>query len=136
MTQTGYTQPEYGGQQRYGSAEYSQTTYAQGGGRESYQRYEQEGSYGSGGAFGQSVTQETRPTYGGGYEQTTERRYERPSGEWQSEVRVEGRQSGSGGYYEETKRYSGKNNSDSDDTDDEYKKQKKREKKERKKVST
>ncbi|KAG8533842.1 uncharacterized protein KY384_001583 [Bacidia gigantensis] len=76
VTQTGYTAPQ-SGHQRYGSAEYSQTNFVEGGGRESYQRYEQD-DYGRGSGFGQSVVQETRPTYGGGYEQTTEQRYERP----------------------------------------------------------
>lgn len=66
VSQSGYTDPSYGREQRYGTAEYSQTSYSGGGGRESYQRYENEGSYGTSGAYGQSVTQETRPTYGGG----------------------------------------------------------------------
>ncbi|KAL9125841.1 MAG: hypothetical protein Q9217_005016 [Psora testacea] len=128
VTQTGYTEPGYGGgQQRYGQAEYSQTSFVEGGGRAQYQRYEQDDRYGRTG-YGQSVIQESRPTYGGGYEQTTETRYERPGGEWQSEVRVEGRETGSSGYYQETKRFSGqgyKKDSDSD-SDDEYKKEKKK----------
>ena len=113
VTQTGYTQPQYGGQQRYGQAEYSQTSFAGGGGRESYQRYEQDDNHGRIGGYGQSVIQEARPTYGGGYEQTTETRYERPGGQWSSEVRVEGRETESSGYYQETKRYSGGYNKDS-----------------------
>ncbi|KAL9099089.1 MAG: hypothetical protein Q9163_005359 [Psora crenata] len=137
VTQTGYTQPQYSGaEQRYGQAEYSQTTFPEGGGRAQYQRYEQDASYDRTG-YGQSVIQESRPTYGGGYEQTTETRYERPGGEWQSEVHVEGRETESSGYYEETKRFSGqphKKDSDSDDdSGDEYKKEKKKEKKEKKK---
>lgn len=103
VTQTGYAT----NQQRYGQAEYSQTTFAEGGGRESYQRYEQDEDGRNLGGYGQSVMQETRPTYGGGYEQTTERRYERPSGDWQSEVRVAGRETESSEFYEETKRFSG-----------------------------
>lgn len=124
VTETGYSQPQYGNEQRYGQAEYSQTNFVEGGQRKQFQRYEQEGAYGGSG-YGQQVIQESRPTYGGGYEQTTEKRYERPGGEWQSEVRVEGRESESGGFYEETKRYSGHGGykkDDSEDDSDEHKK--------------
>ena len=107
IVQTGYTQPQYSGQQRYGQADYSQTSFADGGGRESYQRYEQADDNGRTGGYGKSVVQESRPTYGGGYEQTTEARYEHPGGQWSSEVRIEGRETESSGYYQETKRYSG-----------------------------
>ena len=122
VTQTGYAQSSYGGgQQRYGQAEYSQTSFAEGGGREQYQRYEQDDNHGRTG-YGQSVTQESRPTYGGGYERTTETRYERPGGQWQSEVRVEGRETEDSGYYQETKRFSGQGyKKDSNDgSGDEY----------------
>lgn len=128
ITQTGYAEPQHGGQQRYGHAEYSQTSFAEGGGRAQYQRYEQDSRQGRTG-YGESVTQESRPTYGGGYEQTTETRYERPGGQWQSQVRVEGRDSDSGRIYQETKRYSGqayKKDSDSNDSDGKKKKEKRK----------
>ena len=99
FTETGYNQ------QQYGQAEYSQTSFVEGGQRQQYQRYEQD-DYGRSG-YGEQVIQENRPTYGGGYEETTETRYERPGGAWESEVRTEGRETAGGDYYEETKRFSG-----------------------------
>ena len=99
VTETGYNQ------QRYGQAEYSETAFVEGGQRQQFQRYEQD-DYGRAG-YGEQVIQETLPTYGGGYEETTETRYERPGGAWNSEVRVEGRESTGGDLYEETKRFSG-----------------------------
>lgn len=133
VTQTGYSQPQYGGgqqygdgQQRYGQAEYGQTNLSGGGQRQEYQRYEQEGGSGQGG-YGQQIVEETRPTYGGGYERTTERRYEQSGGEWQSEVRREGRDA-SGEEYRETNRYEGRSK-DSDSDSDEEKKRKKHHKK-------
>lgn len=127
VTETGYSQSQYGSeQQRYGQAEYSQTSLPGGGQREEYQRYEQEGQYGQTG-YGQQVVQESRPTYGGGYEQTTERRYEQAGGEWQSEVRREGRDA-RGENYEQTDRYEGRrvSNNDSSNSDEEKKKHKKK----------
>ncbi|MCJ1273095.1 hypothetical protein MMC21_000884 [Puttea exsequens] len=93
-------------QQRYGQAEYSQTSFVEGGQRQQYERYEQDDQAGRTG-YGEQIIRESRPTYGGGYEQTTETRYERPGGDWESEVRTEGRETSGGGYYEETKRYEG-----------------------------
>ena len=104
-TETGYTRPPGGSQERYGQAEYSQTTYPGGVQREEYQRYGQEGRSGQTG-YGQQVIVENRPTYGGGFEQTTETRYERPGGAWDSEMRREHRTSG-GQMFEETNRYEG-----------------------------
>ncbi len=118
VTQTGYNQSRHGGggQQRYGQAEYTRTDVSGGGRREEYQRYEQGGGH-DGSGYGQRVTQESRPTYGGGYEKTTETRYERSGGEWHSEVRREGRDA-RGQSYEESERYEGgshhKKESDSD----------------------
>ena len=137
IRQTGYTQPQYGGdEQRYGQAEYSQTNFATGGGRTQYRRNEQDDNYGRVGGYGQSMIQESRPTYGGGYEQTTETRYERPGGGWQSQVRVEGRETESSGYYEQTKHYSGhghQKDTDSDSGDDDKEKSEKKKKKKEKK---
>ena len=96
VSQTAYAAP----QQRYGQAEYSQTTYQTGGQREEYQRYEQDDNYGTTG-YGEQVIRDSRPTYGGGYEETIERRYEHPGGEWESETRIEGRDR-RGETYEET----------------------------------
>ena len=107
VIETGHSQPQYsGGQQKYGQVEYSQTAFVEGGQRQQYQRYEQDDEYGRSG-YGEQVIRECRPTYGGGYEETTETRYERPGGGWESQVRVEGRETTTGGYYEETKRFSG-----------------------------
>lgn len=83
-TEAGRRQDRYqGDQEEYGQAEYSQTTYPSGGGRETYQRYGQEGGSG----YGYEQNTEVTPGYGGGYEETT------------TETRVE---SGGGGYSQET----------------------------------
>lgn len=123
VTETGRSRV-HGEQQRFGQAEYSRTTMAGGGYREEVQRYEQDGQSGRAG-YGEQIIRENRPTYGGGYEETTEKRFERPGGNWESEVRREGRGAG-GEVYEETKHHKGhggyENNSGSDD---EYKKEKK-----------
>ena len=81
--QTGYNPS--GGQPTYGQAAYSQTNYPGGGQREEYQRYQQEGTYGQA-AYGETVISNTRPVYGGGFEQTTQVRHERPDGRWESDV--------------------------------------------------
>ena len=128
-TETGRTRP-HSGQQRYGQAEYSHTDLAGGGYREQVQRYEQEGQYGRSG-FGEQVIRESRPTHGGGYEQTTETRHQRPGGDWESEVRREGR-GPSGESHEERKHRKGhggeENDSDDDDDDDDYRKKEKKNK--------
>ncbi|KAI4186641.1 MAG: hypothetical protein L6R41_003356 [Letrouitia leprolyta] len=135
VTETGYSHPQYGSeQQRYGQAEYSQTVYASGGQRQEYQRYQQDDRSGVGGygAYGEKFVRDTHPTYGGGYEQSTETRFEGPAGEWQSEVRREGRDS-EGEYYRRSEHHEGKKyGSDSDSSE---KKKKKKEKKHKKKGS-
>lgn len=118
FTETGYNRSQ-SGQQRYGQAEYSQTNFAEGGRRQQYQRYDQDEDGGRSG-YGERVVQETRPTHGGGYEQTTERRYERPGGEWDSQVRVEGRETASGGSYGETNRFSGRSGYGQQENDNSY----------------
>lgn len=107
VTETGY-RPQYGGanQGAYGQAEYSQTNFSGGGQRQEYQRYEQDDQYGRSG-YGERITQESRPTYGGGYERTTETRYEQPGGAWESEVVREGRDSG-GRSFRESNEYEGR----------------------------
>ncbi|KAF4784077.1 heterokaryon incompatibility protein Het-C [Colletotrichum scovillei] len=78
----GYTQTttEYGRHgNKYGQAEYSETQYPGGGSRTEYRKYEQEDSSGGRRTSGREYeeTTETRPSYGGGYEQRTEtHRYE------------------------------------------------------------
>lgn len=89
FTETGYSPA--GARQSYGQAQYSRTEEVGGGRREEYQRYQQGGSGTAG--YGEQVIQETRPTYSGGYEQTTETRYE-AGGRWQSDVRQEERTPG------------------------------------------
>ncbi|KAI9876581.1 MAG: hypothetical protein M1830_006181 [Pleopsidium flavum] len=126
ITETGRTQ--FGGSaQRYGQAEYSQTAYPGGGYREEVQRYEQDGEYGRSG-HGEQIIRENRPTYGGGYEQTTETTHERLGGGWESEVRREGR-GASGEFYAESKHHEGHGGYRKDsDSEDEYKKREKKQK--------
>ncbi|KAI9890625.1 MAG: hypothetical protein M1814_003823 [Vezdaea aestivalis] len=69
-------------EERYGSAQYSQTTYPSGGRHEEYSSHEQSGSS----TYGYQQKVETTPSYGGGYEQRTETRYDAPGG-YQSENR-------------------------------------------------
>ncbi|TRX89704.1 hypothetical protein FHL15_009454 [Xylaria flabelliformis] len=65
---------EYGhSDNRYGQANISETRYSGGGERTEYSRYEQDDS---GRGYGYQERSETRPTYSGGYEERTERRYE------------------------------------------------------------
>ena len=104
VTETGY-RPQYGsGQPAYGQAEYSRTNLAGGGQRQEYQRYEQDDERSG---YGERITQQSRPTYGGGFERTTETRYEQPGGVWESEVVREGRES-SGRTYRENYEYEGR----------------------------
>ncbi|KAL8663043.1 MAG: hypothetical protein Q9202_004183 [Teloschistes flavicans] len=131
VTETGYSHPQYGSeQQRYGQAEYSQTSYAGGGQRQEYQRYQQDDRSGTGGygAYGEQVIRESRPTYGGGYEQSTETRFEGPGGEWQSEVRREGRDA-EGEYWKKSEHHEGKKYGSGSDSDSSGKKKKKHHKK-------
>ncbi|KAL8859192.1 MAG: hypothetical protein Q9178_004295 [Gyalolechia marmorata] len=135
ITETGYSRPQYGSeQQRFGQAQYAQTSYPGGAQRQEYQRYQQDDRSGvqSGyGAYGEQVIKDTRPTYGGGYDQRTETRFEGPAGEWQSEVRREGRDE-RGEYYRKEEHHGGKKykgKSDDDDSDDSEKRRKKEEKK-------
>ena len=122
-TETGYNRPQGGqGASRYGQAEFSQTSYPEGGQRQEYQRYEQSGGYGQGG-YGEQVIHESRPTYGGGYEETTETRYKKSGDEWQSDTIRQGRTPG-GEFFEEKKHHDSggyrkeKKGSDDDDDDD------------------
>ncbi|KAL8764743.1 MAG: hypothetical protein Q9194_006868 [Teloschistes cf. exilis] len=127
VTETGYSHPQYGSeQQRYGQAEYSQTSYPGGGQRQEYQRYQQDDRSGTGGygAYGEQVIRDSRPTYGGGYEQTTETRFEGPGGEWQSEVRREGRDA-EGEYWKKSEHHEGKKYGSGSDSDSSGKKKKK-----------
>ena len=74
-TELGYSAPQRGQQQRYGQAEYSETSFPGGGQRQEYQRYAQGGFDQPG--YGEQVIRETRPTYQGGYNQSSEIRAER-----------------------------------------------------------
>lgn len=127
VTETGYNPQHGGGQSAYGQAEYSQTSFSGGGQRQEYQRYQQEESGRTG--YGEQVIHESRPTYGGGFEQTTETRYETED-RWQSEVRREGRDS-SGQVYSSTNEYEGRGSyrKDSDSDSDSSSKKKKHHKK-------
>ena len=131
FTETGYSQPSQNQPQRYGQAEYSQTNFPGGGQRQEYQRFQQEDQYGPSG-YGEQVIQESRPTYGGGYEQTTEKRYERPGGAWESNVHSEGHDA-SGKPFQRSEHHEGRGGYKKDsDSDDSYKKKKKHEKKHKK----
>ncbi|PNY26532.1 Uncharacterized protein TCAP_03539 [Tolypocladium capitatum] len=70
------TQTEYGHHgNRYGQAEYTETHRPDGANEERYSRYEQQESQGGRQTTGYGFDErtETRPTYGGGYEQRAER---------------------------------------------------------------
>ncbi|KAI9842070.1 MAG: hypothetical protein M1837_007495 [Sclerophora amabilis] len=111
--------------ERYGQAQYSQTSYPGGGHREEFREYEQRQSgHGSGGGYGFQGSQESRPTHGGGFEQVTEQRYEHQGGGWQSETRHEN-WSASGEYTTHKSEHKSHKKSDSDSDDDRKKKEKK-----------
>ncbi|KAK6434109.1 hypothetical protein LTR95_009711, partial [Oleoguttula sp. CCFEE 5521] len=139
VTETAHRYGDSSGQEeRYGQASVSSTQYSSGGGRESYQRYEQDGRSGNTG-YGFQQTTETRPTQSGGYEQRTERKYERPGGEWNSEVQSQRISSDGRQQQHSEDRYSSSKKQDSDDDDDDddddwEKKEKKRRKKEEKRL--
>ena len=75
----------------YAQAQYSQTSYPGGGGREEYQRYEQPASGAGSGGYGYQEVHTARPSYEDGYEQTAETRHLRPGEGWETEQRHEGR---------------------------------------------
>lgn len=139
VMQTG-ERPQQGryGHEQTAQAEYKTTQFPDGGYKQEYNRFDQEGRTGHG--YEQST--ETRPTHGGGYEQRSETRWERPDGRWESEVQSQHVGSAGNTYQTEAKhhgrRHSGRDESDesSDDNDDweekERKRRKKAEKKERK----
>jgi hypothetical protein len=73
--QQSYTQVGRDGNQ-YGQAQYTETRFPSGGRQTEYQQYRQEEDSG----IGFQQRSDTRPTYGGGYETTNERVYERSGG--------------------------------------------------------
>lgn len=134
-TETGHRPGAYGAEEKYGQAEYKQTSYPGGGRSEEYSRYEQYGHSGTTGYGYEQKVQTSSYSGGGGYERTEEQRYQRPSGQWESEERREGfnRQ---GEYYSKEKKHHGNKYGEEDSEDDEEKRRKKerkaREKEERK----
>ena len=89
----------YGDDDRYGKAQYKETTYSGGGRREEYSRHEED----SRGSYGYQQTVETT-SYGGsgGYERKENRRYE-SGDQWRTEESREGFDS-SGKYYKKEKK--------------------------------
>ncbi|KAF2758812.1 Het-C-domain-containing protein [Pseudovirgaria hyperparasitica] len=122
-------------EERFGQAQYSQTTYPGGGRREEFSRFEQDGRGGE--PYGVQQRVETTGHGRAGYEQTEQTRYDRPGGQWESRESREGYDS-RGDYYQTETKSSGKKSKkqDSEDEDSEDNGEddwKKREKKERKK---
>ena len=144
VVQTGHRQGS-GQAERYGQAEMSHTQFVQGGYRDEYARYEQDGRGGRTG-YGFEQATEVRPMSGGGgggggFEQRTERKYERPGGTRESEVQVQrvqgdGRQSAHGEtrHGRRGRKDDSDESSDSDSGDDFEKKERKRRKKEEKRM--
>ena len=141
VVETGHrpAKPQYGQPERYGQASMSQTQYPDGGHRQDYQRYEQDGPGGLTG-YGFQQSHEVRPTHGGGYEQRAERRYEHPGGAYEQEIqqqrvsshgRVESREEKKKGH--KTKDSDDDSDDDSNDSDKQAKKARKRAEKEMKK---
>jgi hypothetical protein len=112
-----YTEVAHGGSQ-YGQAQYSETQYSGGRQETDYQRYQQSGDQGVG--FQQHT--ETRPTLGGGYEESVQRTYERPDGV-ETETWREGRTS-EGRHYEAEHHRQRRGSNGSDDSDGSEKKKK------------
>ncbi|TGO54723.1 hypothetical protein BCON_0103g00360 [Botryotinia convoluta] len=97
--QQSYTEVGHSGN-RYAQAEYTQEQFPDGGRRTEYQQYGQQGGHGAG--FEQITEQ--RPQYGGGYEETNERIYERSDGRVETETWREG-QTADGRHYHEAEHH-------------------------------
>ncbi|ESZ99051.1 NIMA-interacting protein TinC [Sclerotinia borealis F-4128] len=94
-----YTEIGHSGD-RYAQAEYTQEQLPNGGRRTDYQQYGQQGGQGAG--FEQ--ISEQRRSYGGGYEETNERIYERPDGRVETETWREG-ETADGRHYHEAEHH-------------------------------
>jgi hypothetical protein len=110
--QQSYTEFGRSGNQ-YAQAQFSETQLPGGRRETDYQRFQQQGEYGSG--FEQRT--ESRPTYGGGFEQTTERIYQRP-GEVETETWREGRTADGRHYHEAQPEFRSERKDSSSDSDD------------------
>jgi hypothetical protein len=108
--QTGERPSSRPGKEHTAQAEYKTTQYPGGGHKTEYNRYDQEGNSGS----GYQQTTEVRPTQGGGYEQRSERRHERPDGRWESEVQQQS-VGEAGSYYQTEEKHHGRRNDNDDD---------------------
>ncbi|KAF7934475.1 hypothetical protein BELL_1440g00010 [Botrytis elliptica] len=109
--QQSYTEVGHSGD-RYAQAEYTQEQFPDGGRRTDYQQYGQQGGHGAG--FEQITEQ--RPRYGGGYEETNERIYERSDGRVETETWREGETADGRHYHEAEHHREERSGSDSDDS--------------------
>ncbi|KAA8575573.1 hypothetical protein EYC84_004712 [Monilinia fructicola] len=97
--QQSYTEIGHAGN-RYAQAEYTQEQLPDGGRRTEYQQYGQSGGHG----VGFEEISEQRPSYGGGYEETNERIYERADGRIETETWREG-ETADGRHYHEARHH-------------------------------
>ncbi|RAL67857.1 hypothetical protein DID88_008583 [Monilinia fructigena] len=105
-----YTEIGHAGN-RYAQAEYTEERLPDGGRRTEYQQYGQSGDHG----VGFEQISEQRPSYGGGYEETNERIYERSDGRIETETWREG-ETADGRHYHEARHHREEiSGSDSDD---------------------
>ncbi|EDO03301.1 hypothetical protein SS1G_05782 [Sclerotinia sclerotiorum 1980 UF-70] len=110
--QQSYTEVGHSGD-HYAQAEYTQEQLPGGGRRTDYQQYGQQGGHGT----GYEEISEQRPMYGGGYEQTNERIYERPDGRIETETWREG-ETADGRHYHEARHHREEvSGSESDDSE-------------------
>lgn len=109
--QQSYTEVAHGGGNQYAQAQYTETQLPGGGRQTDFQRFQQTGSSGAG--FEQRT--QVQPTYGGGYEQTNERIYQRPGGEVETETWREGRTADGRQYHQsQPQRHEERSDDDSD----------------------
>ncbi|KAB8304881.1 hypothetical protein EYC80_004211 [Monilinia laxa] len=106
-----YTEIGHAGN-RYAQAEYTQEQLPDGGRRTEYQQYGQSGDHG----VGFEQISEQRPSYGGGYEETNERIYERPDGRIETETWREGETADGRHYHEARHHREERSGSDSEDS--------------------
>ncbi|KAI9648603.1 hypothetical protein NHQ30_003240 [Ciborinia camelliae] len=109
--QQSYTEIGHSGN-RYAQAEYTQEQLPGGGRRTDYQQYGQQGNHG----VGFEQISEQRPSYGGGYEETNERIYERSDGRVETETWREGRTADGRHYHEAQHHREERSDNDSEDS--------------------
>lgn len=121
-TETAHRPPIYGEPEKFGQAQVEQTTYPGGGYTQEYQHFEQSGQGGAQG-YGYQQTNAVQPSYGGGYDETVQQKYELPGGQWETHTHQEhfgpgGQDDGNHAQHNRKEKNHGGSDSNSDDSSD------------------